>query len=156
GAGLMHSMNYYGFLVLLAGTVTLEIDHLLPGNLKFVHSRFYQGYSFVRELAGLVYLAGLAWAMWRRYVTPPWRIRSKTKPEDGWILGTLALIGITGFTTEAARIALVSLPDFEVWSFVGLPLSYLVPAGTEQIVYQVSWVVHAVAFVAFLVVLPTT
>src|SRR5690606_5250128 len=31
-----------------------------------------------------------------------------------------------------------------------------VPAGTEQIVHQVSWVVHAVAFVAFLVVLPTT
>ncbi|MFP3915015.1 MAG: (Fe-S)-binding protein, partial [Actinomycetota bacterium] len=73
-----------------------------------------------------------------------------------WILTTLALIGVTGFTTEAARIALVGRPDFEVWSFIGLPLSYLVPAGSEGIVHQVSWVVHAAAFVAFLVVLPTT
>lgn len=156
GAGLMHAMIYYGFLVLFAGTVTLEIDHLLPAGLKFLHGGFYQGYSFVLDLAGVVYLAGLAWAAWRRYVTPPWRIRSKTKPEDAWILATLALIGITGFTTEAARIALVQRPDFEVWSFVGLPLSHLVPAGWEEIVHRVSWVVHAAAFVAFLVVLPTT
>ncbi|MFP3914893.1 MAG: 4Fe-4S dicluster domain-containing protein, partial [Actinomycetota bacterium] len=155
-AGLMHSMVYYGFLVLFAGTVTLEIDHLLPAGLKFLHGPFYQGYSAVLDLAGVVFLAGLAWAAARRYLRPPWRIRSKTKPEDGWILATLALIGITGFTTEAARIALVGRPDFEVWSFVGMPLSYLVPAESASIVHQTSWVVHAVAFVAFLVVLPTT
>src|SRR5690606_39751559 len=65
----------------------------------------------------------LGWAAWRRYLQPPWRIRSKTKPEDGWILATLALIGVTGFTTEAARIALVDRPAFEVWSCVALPLS---------------------------------
>ena len=29
-ARLMHSMVYYGFVVLFLGTVTLEIDHLLP------------------------------------------------------------------------------------------------------------------------------
>jgi hypothetical protein len=37
-AGLMHSMVYFGFLVLFAGTVTLEIDHLLPNQLKFLES----------------------------------------------------------------------------------------------------------------------
>src|SRR5690606_27542048 len=142
--------------VLFAGTVTLEIDHLLPGDFKFLHGRFYQGYSAILDLAGVVFLGGLGWAAWRRYLSPPWRIRSKTKPEDGWILATLALIGITGFTTEAARIALVGRPSFEVWSFVGLPLSRLVPDASAGSIHQVSWVVHAVAFVAFLVVLPTT
>ena len=155
-AGLMHSMVYYGFLVLFLGTVTLEIDHLLPSNLKFLHGGFYQGYSAVLDLAGVVFLGGLGWAAWRRYLQPPWRIRSKTKPEDGWILATLALIGVTGFTTEAARIALVDRPAFEVWSFVGLPLSRLVPDASAGIVHQVSWVVHAAAFVALLVVIPTT
>ena len=155
-AGLMHSMVYYGFLVLFAGTVTLEIDHLMPANLKFLQGGFYQGYSAVLDLAGLVFLGGLAWAFGRRYLQRPWRLRSKTKPEDGWILTTLALIGITGFTTEAARIALVGRPDFEVWSFIGLPLSRLVPDATAGTVHQVSWVIHAAAFVAFLVVLPTT
>src|SRR5690606_7447223 len=121
-AGLMHSMVYWGFLVLFAGTVTLEIDHLLPSGFKFLHGNFYKGYSFTLDLAEVVFLGGLAWAAVRRYGQRPWRIRSKTKPEDFWILTTLALVGITGFTTEAARIALVARPDFEVWSFIGLPL----------------------------------
>ena len=155
-AGLMHSMVYYGFLVLFAGTVTLEIDHLLPAGLKFLHGPFYQGYSAVLDLAGLVFLGGLGWAFSRRYLQRPWRIRSKTKPEDAWILLTLAVIGVTGFTTEAARIALVERPGFEVFSFVGFPLSYLVPVGAAGSVHQVSWIIHAAAFVAFLVVLPTT
>ena len=30
GAGLMHSMIYFGFLVLLGVTTVLEIDHQLP------------------------------------------------------------------------------------------------------------------------------
>ncbi|MGA7269472.1 MAG: heterodisulfide reductase-related iron-sulfur binding cluster [Acidimicrobiia bacterium] len=155
-AGLMHSMVYYGFVVLFLGTVTLEIDHLMPAGFKFLHGAVYQGYSAVLDLASLVYLGGLAWALARRYGQRPWRLRSKTKPEDGWILGTLALIGITGLTTEAARIALVGRPGFEVWSFVGRPLSYLVPLADASLVHRVSWVVHVVAFGLLLVVIPTT
>jgi hypothetical protein len=34
-AGMMHAMVYYGFIVLFLGTVTLEIDHLLPADFKF-------------------------------------------------------------------------------------------------------------------------
>ena len=59
-AGLMHSMIYFGFLVLFVGTVTLEIDHILP-NLKFLEGSFYLGYSAILDLAALVYLGGLAW-----------------------------------------------------------------------------------------------
>ncbi len=55
-AGLMHSAIYYGFIVLFLGTVTLEIDHLLPNNLKFLHGTFYQGYSFVLDLFAVVFL----------------------------------------------------------------------------------------------------
>ena len=36
-AGLMHSMIYFGFLVLLAVTTVLEIDHQLPEGAKFLH-----------------------------------------------------------------------------------------------------------------------
>ena len=155
-AGLMHSAIYVGFLVLFLGTVTLEIDHLLPNNLKFLNGTVYQGYSFVLDLFALVYLAGLAWAAVRRYGAPPWRIRSKTKPEDAGILITLALIGLTGLAVEAARIAFDGRPDFEVWSFVGYPLSYLVPIGSASGIHQALWVIHVAAFVAFLVILPTT
>jgi Fe-S oxidoreductase/nitrate reductase gamma subunit len=155
-AGLMHSMVYFGFLVLFAGTVTLEIDHILPNQFKFLEGTFYLVYSAILDMAALVFLGGLAWAFFRRYIQRPWRLRSKTKPEDAVILGLLAVIGITGLTTEAARIALIGRPDFEIWSFVGYPLSYLLSHDAAGAVHLASWCIHTAAFLAFLVILPTT
>ena len=154
-AGIPHAALYYGFVVLFLGTVTVEIDHLLPNNLKFLEGGFYQGFSFVLDVFAIVYLVGLAWLAIRRYGIRPWRLKSKTKPEDAWILVTLAAIGITGIAVEAARIAEVGRPAFEQWSFVGYSLSYLVP-GAASGTHQVLWVGHVISFLAFLVVLPST
>ena len=155
-AGLMHTMVYVGFVVLFFGTVTLEIDHLLPLRFKFLEGNVYLGYSFLLDAASLVYLGGLLWAMGRRYIQRPWRLRSKTKPEDGWILGLLTFIGVTGLLTEAARITVDGRPDFEVWSFVGYPLSTLISESAAPDWHQIFWTSHAAAFIAFLVMLPTT
>jgi Fe-S oxidoreductase/nitrate reductase gamma subunit len=155
-SGVMHSMVYYGFIVLFLGTVTLEIDHLLPSNLKFLHGGFYLGYSLVLDLAALVFLGGIALAVGIRYGLRPWRLKSKTKPQDALILSTLALIGLTGLLVEAARISLAGRPDFEVWSFLGYPLSYLFAASNASDWHQFLWVSHVITFVAFLVVLPLT
>ena len=155
-AGLMHSAIYFGFIVLFLGTVTLEIDHLAPGNLKFLKGGVYQGYSFVLDVFALVFLGGLSWAAVRRYGQRPWRLRSKTRPEDAWILLTLALIGLTGLAVEAARISLAGRPNFEVWSFAGYLFSGLVPESTAAGTHQVLWLAHVGAFLAFLVVLPST
>ena len=155
-AGLMHAAIYYGFLVLFAGTVTLEIDHLLPVDWKFLEGVVYQGFSAILDAAAVVFLAGLLWALIRRYGQAPWRLRSKTKPEDALILAVLALIGITGLLTEAARIVVDGRPDFETWSFVGYPLSFLVPESMAAGLHQTFWVAHSLAFVGFLVILPTT
>jgi len=155
-AGIMHSMIYYGFVVLLVGTIIVELDHLLPGNLKFIEGGFYQGYSLVLDAAAVVFLVGLVWAAVRRWGFKPWRIRLKTKSEDAWILLVLALIGITGLATEAARIAMDGRPASEVWSFAGYYLSYLVPSTVAAGTHQVMWIAHAFTFVGFLVLLPTT
>ncbi|MEE8330918.1 MAG: heterodisulfide reductase-related iron-sulfur binding cluster [Acidimicrobiia bacterium] len=155
-AGLMHSMIYWGFLVLFVGTVILEIDNLVPESWKFLNGGFYQGYSFTLDLFALVFLGGLTFATVRRYGARPWRIRTKTKSEDMWILVTLAIIGVSGLAVEAARIRLEGRPSFETWSFVGYPLSLAVPQGSAAGIHQVLWVGHAVAFGAFLVMLPTT
>ncbi|MEX1272277.1 MAG: heterodisulfide reductase-related iron-sulfur binding cluster [Acidimicrobiia bacterium] len=155
-AGLMHTMVYVGFIVLFLGTVTLEIDHLLPLRFKFLEGNVYLGYSFILDAASLVYLGGLLWALGRRYLQRPWRIRSKTKPEDGWILGLLTFIGVSGLLTEAARITVDGRPDFEVWSFVGYPLSTLISESAAPDWHQIFWTAHAAAFLAFLVMLPTT
>ena len=155
-AGLMHSMIYYGFIVLFLGTVTLEIDHLAPENLKFLEGNVYLGYSAILDAASLVFLGGLGLAAVGRYVLPSWRLRSKTKPEDAVILLVLAGIGVTGLLTEAARITLDGRPDHEIWSFVGYPLSYLFDATSASGWHQMFWVAHVGLFVMFLIVLPMT
>jgi len=155
-SGLMHSMVYYGFVVLFLGTVTLEIDHLLPANLKFLRGSFYLGYSAVLDLAAVVYLGGLVMAIGIRYGLRPWRLKSKTKPQDALILGVLALIGITGLLVEGSRISLAGRPDFEVWSFVGYPLSYLFDEGGAADWHRFLWVTHVLTFMIFLVILPLT
>jgi len=63
GAGLMHSMIYFGFLALLGVTTLLEVDHQLPDDLKFLHGTTYKAYAFFGDLAGLVFLTGIVWAI---------------------------------------------------------------------------------------------
>ena len=155
-AGLMHAMMYYGFIVLFLGTVTLEIDHLLPESLKFLEGNTYKIYSATLDLAAVVFVVGIMWAVVRRYGQKPWRLRLKTKAEDAWILLTLGFIGISGIATEAARISMQDRPDYETWSFVGYPLSFLFPQSVASGWHRAFWIAHAVAFVGFLVLLPTT
>jgi Fe-S oxidoreductase len=162
-AGLMHSMIYFGFLVLLAVTTVLEIDHQLPESLKFLHGRTYQAYAAVGDAAGAVFVGGLLWAIARRYGRRPYRIRIKTKPEHAVILGVLLLIGLSGFGAEMFRIALGTASgadmDYERWSFLGYPLSDLVDgwsASRLETWHQWWWIGHVATFVAFLVILPLT
>jgi Fe-S oxidoreductase/nitrate reductase gamma subunit len=158
-AGLMHSMIYFGFLVLLGVTTVLEIDHQMPEGLKFLHGDVYLAYSFIGDLAGLVFMVGIIWAILRRYVQRPYRIRIKTKPEHAIILGVFFVIGLSGFFAEAFRIAEQGSPAHEKWSFIGYPLAQLFDGLSEHTLstwHQIMWVTHVVAFATFLILLPIT
>jgi Fe-S oxidoreductase/nitrate reductase gamma subunit len=158
-AGLMHSMIYFGFLVLLAVTTVLEIDHQMPEDLKFLHGRTYQAYSFVGDAAGVVFMTGIVWAILRRYVQRPYRIRIKTKPEHALILGVFFAIGVTGFAAEGFRIAESGSPAYEKWSFVGYPLAQWFETLRDSHIdtwHQAFWIAHVLSFVVFLAILPIT
>jgi Fe-S oxidoreductase/nitrate reductase gamma subunit len=158
-AGIMHSFLYFGFVVLFIVTVVSEIDHQMPESLKFLHGNTYLAYSFGAEIAGIAFLIGVGWAAVRRYIQRPYRIRIKTKPEDAFILIILFTIGLTGFLVEAARIAAEKMPNFEKWSFVGYSMAKVVDSwdlGTLNTTHQWLWGLHVVAFLAFLVMIPTT
>ena len=75
-------MIYVGFLGLFAGTITLEIHHLMPPSLKFLQGTTYLVYSFTLELASLVYLGGIAWALYRRILGTEDRLKTKTKMDS--------------------------------------------------------------------------
>ncbi|HEY5664661.1 MAG TPA: heterodisulfide reductase-related iron-sulfur binding cluster [Ilumatobacter sp.] len=162
-AGLMHSMIYFGFLVLMGVTTILEVDHQLPEELKFLHGRTYQAYAFVGDAAGLVFTVGIVWAILRRYVQRPYRIRIKSKPEHAVILSTFLVIGVSGFTSEMFRIALGTASgedmSWERYSFIGYPLAQTVDGlsvGALETWHQWMWIAHVVAFVVFLAILPVT
>jgi len=156
-AGVMHSLIYFPFLILFACTVVLEIDHQLPNSIKFLHGDVYRAYALTADVAGVLFLVGIGWAIVRRYIQRPYRIRIKTRPEDAVILGTFLTIGVTGFLTEGLRIALAGRPSFEKWSIIGWPLSAaFAHAGSLARWHQILWTVHFLGFVAFLLILPVT
>jgi Fe-S oxidoreductase/nitrate reductase gamma subunit len=156
-AGVMHSLIYFNFLILLAVTTVLEINHQLPEGAKFLHGDVYRGYALVGDVAGGLFLVGVIWAIVRRYVQRPYRIRIKSKPEHAVILGTFLAIGVTGFGTEAFRIALEGEPSYEKWSVIGYPLSTLVDgSGSLAGWHQGWWIAHVASFLVFLLILPVT
>ncbi len=139
-AGIMHSLIYFSFLILLAITTTGEINLQLPTAAKFLHGRNYEAFACIADVAGILFLVGVFWAIIRRYVQRPYRIRIKSKPEHAAILGVMAAIGITGFFTEALRIAVMGMPSYEKWSVLGYPLAKIVQgAGWIHGGHQVMW-----------------
>lgn len=156
-AGAMHALMYFSFLILLGVTTALEIDHQLPEAAKFLHGDTYRAYSAVGDAAGLGFLVSILWAIGRRYIQRPYRIRIKTRPEHGLILGTFLAISVTGFITEAYRIALAGNPDHEHWSFIGYPLAQLIDSSNSLAGWhQVWWIAHVLSFSVFLIILPIT
>ncbi len=156
-AGIMHSLIYFSFLVLLAVTTILEINHQIPESWKFLNGNVYMAYSFIGDFAGLCLFVGVMWAIVRRYIQRPYRIRIKTKPEHAVILGVFLAITITGFGTEVWRIAETGMPAFEKWSFVSWPIANLIKNNSNLAGgHQVWWILHIFSFFAFLVILPVT
>ena len=152
-AGLMHSMIYIGFLGLFAGTITLEIHHLMPPSLKFLQGTTYFIYSFTLELASLVYLGGIAWALYRRIFGTEERLKTKTKMDDYLTLVLLGFMGVSGLTTEAGRIIVEGFPDYEKWSFVGYFIAELLPIENGVTFHRISGF-FLISFFIFLIVLP--
>ncbi len=112
--GIMHILILWGAIVLVFATaiVALQADF----GVYLFHGDLYLFIKATANLFGLLILVGIAMAAWRRYVTKPKRLDNKA--DDGVTLALLALILITGFLVEGARMAAV--PDsWAAWGFVG-------------------------------------
>ena len=157
-AGVMHSLIYFSFLVLFAVTTVLEINHQLPEDWKFLHGDVYRAYSAVGDAAGVALLVGVVWAIVRRYVQRPYRIRIKSKPEHAVILGTFLRArrlrlhgrGLPHRPRGPARLRAVVASS--------ATRCRIVVDGTGDLAgwHQVWWIAHVGCFFAFLVMLPVT
>ena len=133
------------------------MNHQLPEEAKFLHGQVYQGYSAVGGAAGLALLIGVVWALVRRYIVRPYRIRIKTKPEHALILGTFLAARRHRLRRGGVAHRARGRPEFEEWSFVAYPLSAWSTAWTTCAAPTRSggsptWS----SFLVFLAILPVT
>ncbi|WP_435126580.1 heterodisulfide reductase-related iron-sulfur binding cluster [Halobaculum sp. D14] len=170
-AGVMHAFVLWGFLTLLIGTTILGIDidlwRPVTGESFFVGD-FYLSYSFVMDAMGLLFVVGLAMAMYRRYTERDGRLWGKhTSLEDDAFVLTLFALGVGGYVIEAFRIVGTATETgsglqflaFEQVSFVGFFLAGvfaelgLRPALAETL-YHWGWWSHALLAFGFIALVP--
>jgi len=150
-AGAMHLLISWGFFLLFLGTLALSIHHY--GH-SFLTGKTYLGFSLIMEVAGVMLIAGLIWALWRRYAVRVPRLERRA--EDLLVLVWLLLVAISGYMVEGARL-LALAPEWAVWSFGGNSLEFLFKSPESAIgIYPSIWWAHATMSLGLVAVIPYT
>jgi Fe-S oxidoreductase/nitrate reductase gamma subunit len=154
-AGRLHLLLFIGFLVLFIGTTLLSIDHLGP--IKFHRGLYYLAYEVVMDLAGLLLLVGLVFALVRRFAGRPASMSHDAT--DVAMLGLLLAITLTGFGLEALRLRWTAVPsEWAHWSPLGNAIAgLLTPDVTRaQVAHRAVWWAHMLLIAAFFALIPRT
>src|SRR6266545_1943273 len=123
-----------------------EWNGVIPGCLPF--------YLIMEDVFSLAVIAAIAYAAFRRLVTKPRRL--ELSAEGLFILLLIFGLMVTDLTADAGRILLAPAPT-DGWQFAGKVLAgelASLPAGAVRGVFHVSWWLHAVLLLGFLVYLP--
>jgi Fe-S oxidoreductase/nitrate reductase gamma subunit len=137
-AGTMHLLVMWGFSGLFLGTVLISVDYWVY---HFLLGSIYIAYATCLEIAGLMLIGGLTWALIRRYLQRVARLERRF--EDLTVLALLGLVAISGFLVEGMRLSAQS-PHWARWSFAGYWMSLLwADPRTALSWYPFSWWAHA-------------
>jgi len=141
--GVMHLLIFGGFALLLIGpALDFTNDHFY----RFLEGNVYLGVSLMLDVGGLLVLAGIGMAAYRRYVMRPAKLNNLL--DDAVALTLLAVIIITGFAVEGLRIAASELDthsNWSVWSPVGFVFAqafHPLGEGTDLRLHQAFWWGH--------------
>jgi Fe-S oxidoreductase/nitrate reductase gamma subunit len=149
-AGLMHLLIFWGFLVLFIGTSVLAVHHYIA---SFLQGTAHLVFSFLMELAGLMLLSGVLWALVRRYIQRVPRL--ERRPEDALVPLWLLIIVLSGFILEGARLS-AQQPVWGAWSFVGWSLNGLFSPASAEASYPSLWWIHTLFCLSFIALIPYT
>jgi Fe-S oxidoreductase/nitrate reductase gamma subunit len=142
--GFMHFNIFWGFVVLLIGTiiVMIESDITVPlFGFSFYRGNFYLGYKVAMNVGGIMLIAGVLMAYWRRHQK---RHTQDTTLDDLTLLGILLILTLQGFALQALRIAGEHDP-WVAWSFGSYPFSLLflpVPQEALSVLHRWTWWTH--------------
>jgi Fe-S oxidoreductase/nitrate reductase gamma subunit len=151
--GIMHFLIFWGFVLLFFGTIIVLIEHDITVPIlgySFYQGNFYLGYKLVMNTAGLMVIAGVLMAFYRRYVMKPDHV--ETAPDDIILLTMLLVLVMQGYLVQALRLA-VEMDPWAAWSFVSYPMAVLLqglPEGTNRALHTVNWWSHMLTTKIFL------
>lgn len=145
---------YWGFIILFIGTVIVAIDYDL--NLHFLRGSFYLYFSFILDIAGGLFLAGLLFFILRRYLVSVKEVVSGW--EDASVLILMLIIVATGFAVEGIRLAVLT-PHLMDLSPAGAVFSLIFKALTSDTdslksLYRVFWMLHALSALSLVACIP--
>jgi Fe-S oxidoreductase len=163
-AGSMHVGLFWGFVLLFIGTAlaTIDWDVTRPFNMRILQGSFYLVYELVLDIAGVVFIAALVYAVYRRAIKRPSQLTYRT--DFAVALWSMLLISISGFLIEGLRLAGVRLlhegvrdvavfaPSWGVWSPVGYVLASMftaIPVELRETLHFALWLFHAALSLVF-------
>lgn len=149
-AGTMHLLIFWGFLILFIGTVLMAAHEYM---IHYLTGTFYLVYSLVMEVAGLMLVAGILWALIRRYIQRVPRLERRI--EDALVPAWLLLVVVTGYVVEGLQLAYLQPPWYE-WSFVGGWMGSFFSATEGKDLYLYLWWTHGLLSLGFIAAIPYT
>ncbi|NIO15759.1 MAG: 4Fe-4S dicluster domain-containing protein [Deltaproteobacteria bacterium] len=150
--GTMHLMIYSGFIALFIATclVALQYDF----GFQILHGRFFAFFEVFSDTFGLVLIAGIVTAAFRRYIlNPPGLTR---EGDDLLQLLLILTIAITGFLVEGLRIAATS-PEAAKFSYGGKAIAAMMKGGSNQgllAAHRILWWIHLILAFGWIASIP--
>ena len=163
-ASIAHRSLFWGFLVLLVGTILIAVEHILAGALGrpptdplFHKGLYYAVFEVILDAFGLVFLGGCFYFLVRRFRRPASLGHNGL---DIVVLLSLIVIGVTGYIVEAVRIIYADTPQPGL-SFAGYVLAEGfrrggVDAKNATSIHFALWWVHAIAALGLIAAFPYT
>jgi Fe-S oxidoreductase/nitrate reductase gamma subunit len=156
-ASVGHILLFWGFNILLVGTLLLMLEHIvaqISWSLHFHYGIYYAVFEVVLDTAGLVLMVGCMLMAYRRWNRPDSLGHAWT---DWAILGGLLLTAITGFAVEGLRVSWDN-PPLPGLSFVGFAVAWcLQGVASEEAVrtaHHLLWWIHGILALTIVAALP--
>ena len=155
-AGAIHAMIFWGFLVLLAAVIESVVEGLIPGGNLFWLGPVYTVLAISQDVFCVLIIIGVLWALWRRYVVVPPRLRvDKAERRDAaLILGLIGLIVTSLLVMNAARLPAGHDSEWAVRPVGALLVGLFDDPDTALVVFEAMWWVHILAILGFMNYLP--
>jgi Fe-S oxidoreductase len=158
-AGPMHALIFWGFIVITVGTTELILHGMVPAiTFGILPAPLYTVYSFSQDLFGLLVIAAVSFALYRRLVIHPKRLQGDGTHQGDALL-ILSMIGglmVTMFFANAFDIVLnpnsVVTQKFASHAIAGWFAD--TPPSTAYALQRTFWWSHALLVLVFLNYLP--